>query len=170
MIGPGLGRSHDTMDAIREFVIKCTTPMVIDADGLAAVCGIRVNYPTILTPHKMEFIELDPKHEGIVKLSTNMNATILLKGSIDIITNGKKMRFNRHGTPAMTGAGTGDVLAGIVVALLSKGMSTMDAACLGSYICGISGEYVFESKSYGLIATDIIDAIPHSIKIGLDNI
>lgn len=170
LIGPGLGRSHDTIDAIREFVTRCATPMVIDADGLTAICGMKIHHPTVLTPHKAEFMGLDLKHEGIVRVSMNMNATILLKGSIDIITNGKKTRFNKHGTPAMTGAGTGDVLSGIVVALLSKGLSTMDAACLGSYICGVSGEYVFRDKSYGLIATDIVDAIPHSIKSGLDNI
>ena len=60
----------------------------------------------------------------------------------------------------MTGAGTGDVLSGAVAGLLSKGMNAFDSACLGAYICGKAGEKAFESKSYGLIATDVIDCIP----------
>ena len=88
-----------------------------------------------------------------------MNTTVLLKGKEDVITNGHVTRVNRSGNVAMTGAGTGDVLAGIVSALLSKGLSTMDAASLGAYICGKAGEIAFEKRSYGLIATDLIDAI-----------
>ena len=67
----------------------------------------------------------------------------------------------------MTGAGTGDVLAGCVASLLSKGMDPFDAACLGAYICGKAGEDAFQSKSYGLIATDIIDSIPTVLREGL---
>ena len=67
----------------------------------------------------------------------------------------------------MTSAGTGDVLAGIVVGLLSKGMKAFDAAYLGAYICGKAGEYGFEERSYGMIATDVIDNIPFVLKEGL---
>ena len=88
-----------------------------------------------------------------------MNAVILKKGAEDVITDGSQTRINVTGTPAMTGAGTGDVLAGSVAALLSKGMSAFDAACVGAYICGKAGEYAFEKRSYGLIATDVIDGI-----------
>ena len=63
----------------------------------------------------------------------------------------------------MTGAGTGDVLSGCVAGLLAKGVSAFDSACLGAYICGMAGDIAFESFSFGLIATDVIDNIPKVI-------
>lgn len=165
LIGPGLGISEDTADAVRMFTERCRKPMVIDADGLNAVSGMRFEVPSVLTPHRREFERLggdEPSH-----VAERMNATVLLKGSVDIITDGTACRTNRTGTPAMTGAGTGDVLAGIVSALLSKGMSAFDAAALASYVCGKAGELCFERRSYGMIATDLIDAIPSVLKNGL---
>ncbi|MDR0791221.1 MAG: bifunctional ADP-dependent NAD(P)H-hydrate dehydratase/NAD(P)H-hydrate epimerase, partial [Methanomassiliicoccaceae archaeon] len=64
----------------------------------------------------------------------------------------------------MTVGGTGDVLAGIVAALISKGVSIFDASCLGAYICGCAGEKAFSEYSYGMIATDVIDMIPKVLK------
>lgn len=98
--------------------------------------------------------------EGVGQLSRSSNSVILLKGSTDIISDGIRTKTNVTGTPAMTGAGTGDVLAGTVAGLISKGMSPFDAACLGAYVCGRAGEYAFSDKSYGLIATDVIEMIP----------
>ena len=67
----------------------------------------------------------------------------------------------------MTGAGTGDVLAGCVAALMSKGLSPFDSACLGAYICGLAGERAASDKSFGLIATDIVEEIPHVLRDAL---
>ena len=64
----------------------------------------------------------------------------------------------------MTGAGTGDVLAGALAGLLAKGMTPFDSACLAAYICGKAGEYAFKDRSYGLIATDIVEEIPHVLR------
>lgn len=165
LIGPGLGTSEESRDSIRQFVSKCTRPMVIDADGLAAVSNIRFDTPVVLTPHRGEFEGLGGGNpEDLARI---MNAVILLKGNTDTITDGCHTRLNRTGTPAMTGAGTGDVLSGCVASLMSKGMLPFDAACLGAYICGKAGEKAFESKSYGLIATDVIDAIPDVLREGL---
>lgn len=165
LIGPGLGTSENTMDSVRRFVSECDRPMIIDADGLTAVSNIRFKTPVVLTPHRGEFEKLGGGNpEDLARI---MNAVILLKGNTDTITDGCRTRLNRAGTPAMTGAGTGDVLSGCVASLMSKGMSAFDAACLGAYICGKAGEKVFESKSYGLIATDIIDAIPDVLREGI---
>lgn len=101
------------------------------------------------------------------ELAEKLNAVVLLKGATDEISDGRRTRLNRTGTPAMTGAGTGDVLAGATAALLSKGMTPFDSACLAAYICGRAGEYAFADKSYGLIATDVIDEIPHVLRDGL---
>ena len=88
-----------------------------------------------------------------------IGCTILLKGPTDLISDGKRLMSNKTGCAAMTGAGTGDVLAGITAGLLSKGMEPYDAACLAAYISGKAGEKAFEQRSYGLIATDVADCI-----------
>jgi NAD(P)H-hydrate epimerase len=167
LIGPGIGKDPDTMLAVKEFVRKCKTPMVIDADALSAIIGMEILTPTIITPHKGEFRKLDSKYGGPEPLAQMMNVTLLLKSHVDTITDGNATRYNRTGTPAMTGAGTGDVLSGAVAALLSKGLSTMEAAALGAFLTGKAGEYAFKDKSYGLIATDLIEEIPHVIRDNL---
>lgn len=167
LIGPGIGKDPDTMLAVKEFVRKCKTPMVIDADALSAIIGMEILTPTIITPHKGEFRKLDSKYGGPEPLAQLMNVTLLLKGHVDTITDGNATRYNRAGTPAMTGAGTGDVLSGAVAALLSKGLTTMEAASLGAFLSGKAGEYAFRDKSYGLIATDVIEEIPHVLRDNL---
>ena len=166
LIGPGLGTDPDTIDAVRSFVSSCEVPMVIDADGITAVAGMEFEGNVVLTPHHNEFRRLGgaccPN-----ELAEKLSAIVLLKGATDEISDGRRTRLNRTGTPAMTGAGTGDVLAGATAALLSKGMTPFDSACLAAYICGKAGEYAFEDKSYGLIATDVIDEIPHVLRDGL---
>ncbi len=167
LIGPGIGKDPDTMLAVKEFVRKCKTPMVVDADALSAIIGMEIPTPTILTPHKGEFRKLDSQYGGPEPLAQLMNVTLLVKGHVDTITNGNATRYNRSGTAAMTGAGTGDVLSGAVAALLSKGLSSMEAASLGAFLSGKAGEYAFKDKSYGLVATDIIEEIPHVLRDNL---
>ena len=165
LIGPGLGAAEDTAEAVRAFVSGCRRPMVVDADAISAVAGARLPVRSVLTPHRGEFQRLgggDP-----AEVAARMNAVVLLKGPEDVIAEEGRSRVNRTGTPAMTGAGTGDVLAGCVAGLLSKGMSPFDAACLGAYISGRAGEIAFQSKSYGLIATDVAECIPDVLREGL---
>lgn len=166
LIGPGLGTADDTAEAVRAFVSGCRRPVVIDADGITAVVGMTFDGEVVLTPHHSEFRRLGGSC-CTNELAERLNAVVLLKGANDEISDGRKTRLNRTGTPAMTGAGTGDVLAGAVAGLLSKGMSTFDSACLAAYICGKAGEYAFGDKSYGLIATDIVEEIPHVLRDGL---
>ncbi len=160
LIGPGLGKDPETIEAVRSFVKKCKKPMVIDADAITAMAYSRIHrdVPVIYTPHHAEFKKL----AGDMKLeesASELNAVIVLKGKIDFITNGTVTRENHTGTPAMTVGGTGDVLAGTIAGLLSKGMSAMDSGCLGTYICGKAGEMAFDELSYGLVATDVITNI-----------
>lgn len=165
LLGPGIGTGPETVEAARDFASRCRVPLVVDADGLTAVRGLRFGCPTVLTPHRREFDSLGGGNpQDIARL---MNSVVLLKGPSDTITDGTDTRINRTGTPAMTGAGTGDVLAGCVAGLLSKGMEPFDAACLAAWICGKAGEEAFSSKSYGLIATDIIDEIPTVLRKNL---
>jgi len=173
LIGPGLGISNNTKTAVREFVSKCVLPMVVDADGLTALDnGSLCNPDVVLTPHKKEFVRLGGTLDGNIErsvsdLSYSLKATVLLKGKIDIIASGKRIRTNITGTSGMTSAGTGDVLSGIVAGLLSKGMDPFNAACLGAYISGKAGEMSFEEHSYGLVATDVIGNISRVLREGL---
>lgn len=172
LIGPGLGSCEETMEAVRSFVSGCPVPLIIDADAIGAVGpGYVAKVPTVITPHKKEFIRLGGagtfEDRDVSALASSTGSVIVLKGRTDIISDGERTKNNTTGTAAMTGAGTGDVLAGIIAGLVSKGMTSFDAACLGAYICGKAGEYGFSEKSYGLIATDIIDFIPTVIKNGL---
>ncbi len=163
LIGPGLGTSPETLDAVRWFTSSCRMPMVIDADGITAVADMTFSGNVVLTPHRREYRRLGGSC-CVNELSDHMGAVVVLKGRTDEITDGRRTRLNHTGTPGMTGAGTGDVLAGCIAALLSKGMTCFDAACLGTYICGLAGERAFRDKSYGMVATDVINEIPHVLR------
>ncbi len=165
LIGPGVGVSVATGEAMRQFAYSCSVPVVIDADGLTALGREFVsNGKAVLTPHRKEFKKLggDPDNaaESVKEVAKRMHSVILLKGKVDTISDGEKVRYNPTGSPGMTSAGTGDVLAGITAGLLSKGMSCFDAAALGAFISGKAGEFAFEEKFYGLTAMDVIESIP----------
>ena len=168
LIGPGIGTDPESIQTVREFVERCDTRMVIDADGITAVTGMKLPEGTIVTPHSGEYARLNVEGISQEGLSSEIHAVILRKGREDVVTYNDRRRINRTGTPAMTGAGTGDVLSGIVAGLLSKGMTPFDAACLGAFISGKAGEIAFKERSYGLIATDIIDSIPSVLKTYLE--
>jgi NAD(P)H-hydrate epimerase len=85
--------------------------------------------------------------------------TVLLKGHIDIIADGKRVRFNRTGHPAMTVGGTGDVLAGIAGALLCH-LPAFESGCIAAYVNGRAGEIVAAERGEGMLATDLVDRIP----------
>ena len=114
-----------------------------------------------------EFEEL----QAIVKSFTSKitpNWTLLLKGPVDIITNGQMLKLNKTGNPGMTVGGTGDVLAGITGALLANGLTPFNAARAAAFINGYSGDLAWMKYRNGLTATDIIELIPQCIKDCLD--
>ena len=169
LIGPGLGLDPSTIETVKLFVKKCGLPMVVDADAITALGEDFVSKgKMILTPHEGEFVKLGGKLycaiDPVRYLAKEKNSVVLLKGNTDWISDGERLRSNITGTPAMTSAGTGDVLSGIVAGLLSKGMSCFDAAALGAFISGRAGEHAFDELSYGMIATDVIDSIPKVLK------
>ena len=108
--------------------------------------------------------KLNDRKKKVEQWAKKLQITILLKGPVDIISNGKQTRLNDVHNPAMTVGGTGDVLAGIVGGLLSKNIEPFNAARIGVFINGSAGNSVFNKKSYGLISTDIIDEIPGVLK------
>ncbi len=168
VIGMGLGREEATKHAIKAIIPLCSK-VVIDADALYALAlPMSRNINAIITPHSGEFkaisgIELPMNWRerlGIVqRFSRENNLTVLLKGRMDIISDGETVKVNRTGNAAMTVGGTGDVLAGIVGALFYK-LPPIEAASTGAFICGRAGDIAYEQKNYGILATDVIENIP----------
>lgn len=173
VIGPGLGSAKETLAAIQKIILGTHTKMVIDADAIAA-CGaaprILRGKSGVITPHAGEFKKLtgmtapeddSEKRAKLVKeASSKLGLTVLLKGAIDVISDGAYVKLNRTGNNAMTVGGTGDVLTGIVAGMLAQGATPFAAARLGAFTSGVAGDLAFEEKSYGLLATDVIDKIP----------
>ena len=160
--GNGLGTgSHDAICAIIPHCKKA----VIDADALRLPLPVAKN-ETLFTPHAGEFARIagiklsdNTKERALAARGAGIDGTVLLKGFIDIITDGKRVRFNRTGDPAMTVGGTGDVLAGIAGALLCH-LPAFDAACIAAYVNGKAGEAVAEERGEGMLASDLLDRIP----------
>jgi hydroxyethylthiazole kinase-like uncharacterized protein yjeF len=175
VIGGGLGRKKETVSFVWNFLSKLDRPCVIDADGIFAVSGKPsvMKQNSILTPHSKEFsllsgsepsTDLKRREQETMKLAKDLNTTILLKGHVDVVSDGNKTLLNRTGNPWMTKGGTGDVLSGICGAFLSMGNPPLNAACAGAYLTGLAGDMTKKDIGPGLIASDIITMIPRVIK------
>jgi len=173
VIGGGAGRSEETQKAILKYLEEVSVPVVIDADAIHAL-GEKPEIVSgrnfLITPHTYEFFVLTgkeiyklPEEEKIKMVQTEaqrLHTTILLKGAIDIISDGKEVALNRTGSPFMTKGGCGDTLAGICGALMARGLSPFTAAQAAAYINGKAGEVVAQRVKEGLLATGLIEAIP----------
>ena len=176
VIGPGLGDDPRCIPVLIELIKQCPIPMVIDADALYAVKKepkILKGKKVILTPHRGEFEKLtgiklaediDRRCDQIESAAKKLKVTILVKGPIDIISDGETTAKNRTGNVGMTVGGTGDVLSGISGCLLSKGMDTLHAARLAAFINGAAGDLAFQEKGYGLLATDVVEKVPYILR------
>jgi NAD(P)H-hydrate epimerase len=176
LLGPGLGDDEDTLAGVRGVLSKCTLPMVLDADALKAVAGhldMLKGKKGVLTPHHGELEGLIgqpvPKDdrgrtEAAKELAARTGWTVLLKGRVDVITDGRRVKLNRTGNAGMSVGGTGDVLAGITAGLLSKGMAPFNAARAAAYLNGSAGDMAFEEYSYGLMATDLLERVPRVLQ------
>ena len=176
VIGGGLGRRKETLDVVAKYLKKIKVPCVIDADAIHAVAkkrNIINSKPFVITPHAYEFFifsgikvknKVEERVKFVKKVAEEFNVTILLKGHVDVISNGRKTMLNKTGSPELTVGGTGDTLAGIVGALLARGVDTFTAACAGAYINGKAGEYATKRYGESVIASDLIDEIPAVLK------
>ena len=173
VIGGGMGRSEETQKAIIEYLSQISIPAVIDADGIHAVAKkpeVINGKNFVFTPHAYEFAALTGKEvagkseEERMRLvraeAARLKTTILLKGGMDVISNGNEVTLNRTGSPYMTVGGTGDTLAGICGAFLARGIDAFAALQAAAYLNGKAGEIAAAAKGEGLLATDLIEAIP----------
>jgi len=177
VIGGGVGRSEETQNVILEYLEKVSVPVVIDADAIHAVSKkpeIILGKPFLITPHTYEFFILtgrevyklpeEEKIRAVLEGAARLKTTILLKGRTDIISDGKEVALNKTGGPFLTVGGTGDTLAGICGAILARGIDPFLAAQAAAFINGLAGEIAFKKLGEGLVATDLIEAIPEVIK------
>jgi len=177
VIGGGLGRSEETKETVLECLREVNVKTVIDADGIHAVA----KNPTlirgrnfIITPHSFEFYVLTGKKVGdlpfekkveiVREEAKKLDCIILLKGAKNIISDGKEVAIDETGTPFMTVGGTGDTLAGICGGLLAQGVSPFLAAQAAAFLNGKAGEIAAKKYGPGLVATDLIEAIPEVIR------
>ncbi len=174
VIGNGAGREEGTLKALLKIMKECDIPAVIDADAIRALRKKDFEdikgKPFVFTPHAGEFFALagiDPaarlfkeRIEIVKQAARTLGCVVVLKGNKDIISDGQEIAVNSTGTPFMTKGGTGDVLAGIIGALLARGTTPFTAAQAGCWISGTAGEQASALKGEGLLATDVIDEIP----------
>ncbi len=176
VIGCGMGRDEETASALNELVEEIKKPMLFDADALKLLdvdLIKKIESDIVVTPHKAEFKalfgldipeELENKIDIISKVSKEYGCTVLLKGVLDIISNGKKTRINKTGNPGMTVGGTGDCLAGLVGGLMAKGHDGFESACLGAYINGRAGDMASKKYEYHFTASDMIKYIDDAFR------
>ncbi len=176
-IGPGLGNAPETISAIQSIIKSIDKPLVVDADAIGA-CGAKPQVlrkkSGVLTPHAGEFKkltgrnlphdDLDKRKTMVREAASRLKITILLKGPVDIISDGSYVKLNRIHNDAMTVGGTGDVLTGIVAGLVAQKATPFSAARIGAFTAGLAGVLAFEEKSYGLLATDVIEKIPFVLR------
>jgi len=163
--GNGLGAdSHDVVCAIAPHCKKA----VFDADALRLPLPVAQD-ETIYTPHAGEFARItgtavagDPIARARIAKDSKIPGTLLLKGPVDVITDGRRVRFNLTGCPAMTVGGTGDVLAGVAGALLCQ-IPAFEAACIAAYVNGRAGMAVEKERGEGMLASDLVDRIPSEL-------
>jgi len=176
VIGNGLGREKETLKTIIRYLKNISMPAVIDADAIHAVAldkKIVRNKKFIITPHSREFevlsgskitTNLNERIKSVKNAASELKTTILLKGHVDVISDGKKVALNKSGSPYMTKGGMGDTLAGICGALLARDVDTFTAACASAYINWKAGEIASKKLGEGTTATDLINSITEVIK------
>jgi len=174
VVGPGLGLFGQTQKAVHHALERAARegmPVVVDADALTAIAERKdlVTARTVLTPHAREFRTLtgrdlpgddDGREKAALSAAQEFGGAWLVKGPVDAVSDGERVKLNATGHPAMSVGGTGDALSGVVGALLAKGMTPFDAARVGARLVGEAGERAAARKSWGLLATDVVEAIP----------
>jgi ADP-dependent NAD(P)H-hydrate dehydratase len=175
-VGPGLGQSEGIRKLIRFLIAETDRPLVIDADGLNALAGRRellsgLERPVVLTPHPGEFSRLTGLEVATVQSDRIQHAAelardseslvVVLKGAGTVVTDGRRYYVNSTGNPGMATGGTGDVLTGVIAALLAQRVSAFEAAQMGVFIHGLAGDIARDHHGeVGMIAGDIVDALP----------
>jgi NAD(P)H-hydrate epimerase len=175
-VGPGLGGGPECRQLVRWLVTGVEQPMVVDADGLNALAAnddlwSDASRPPawpaarVLTPHPGEFSRLIDKpiaeiqshrEELAMQFAQKADVIVVLKGAGTVVTDGERLFVNQTGNSGLATGGTGDVLTGLLTALLGQNFTPFDAACLATHLHGLAGDLAAaELSEPGLIATDL---------------
>ena len=165
VFGNGLGRK--SRRAVEYLMKRADRPLVVDADALSLADKRWLTDKMVLTPHEGEFKRLfgvlDDREADTGRWAKKTGSVIVLKGAVDVVSDGKETRLNRSGNPCMTVGGTGDVLAGVIGGLLAQNRGRMLSACAGVFLTGFAGDLAAEEYGVSLVATDVISRLPEAI-------
>lgn len=180
LVGPGMTQHNDSLYLTRLLIREAAVPLILDADALQVLDQQahwleKANVPTVITPHPGEFAQLLGRNVADVQANRlryaheaarRTNTTVVLKGAHSVISSpGHPSYINPTGNPGMATAGSGDVLAGIVAALVGQGLPTFDAARIATWLHGRAGDLIaWSTSAHSLIASDLIDELPYAFK------
>ena len=176
VVGPGMGTGEEGPRLVEGILREVDSPVLLDADAVTNVAGMdalaKRDAPTVITPHTGELarlLEAGAKEVSARRLTSARSAArghgccVLLKGSDTLVVEGEKVAVNSTGNVALATAGTGDVLSGVIGALLSRGMDPYEAARAGAWAHGRAAELWLKETAWpaeSLIATDLLDYLP----------
>jgi hydroxyethylthiazole kinase-like uncharacterized protein yjeF len=178
VIGPGLGRYRETLDAVAEFIDYITASgknLIVDADALYAVKRVKKLGKNVLItpnryelrlfyPYKMLLTDLSSRIKAARIVANKLNSTVLLKGHKTVVSDGERVKVIPATSAALATMGTGDVLAGIIGGFAAMSKDMFDAAVAGTYVHTLIGDRLHRRMGDHIIATDVVDAIPKVIK------
>ncbi|MCW8133249.1 MAG: NAD(P)H-hydrate dehydratase [Planctomycetota bacterium] len=178
VMGMGMGRDDETIDFLRRVLEELKKPIVLDADGLYAFGGRQLTFlaktqenhkerPLVLTPHPGEMGRLwdvstvdvqDDRRMAAETLARAVHCVAVLKGKDTLVADVTRTYCNATGNPGMATGGTGDVLAGLIGALLGQNMPAFEAACLGVHLHGLAGDLAAKRLGpWSMMARDLAD-------------
>jgi ADP-dependent NAD(P)H-hydrate dehydratase len=179
-LGPGLGQSETMPELVAAMLARVEKPLVIDADGLNALARLPADSwqkhraPVVLTPHPGEFARLSGRSSDEVRdrradlpaeYAVQQSVVLVLKGHGTIVTDGRRVYRNATGNPGMATGGTGDVLTGLIGALIGQRLAPFEAAVLGVWAHGRAGDLAAAQVGQtALIATDLLDHLPAALR------
>jgi NAD(P)H-hydrate epimerase len=178
--GPGLGQGEAIAKILIALLGQSPAPLVLDADGLNAMVGqtdrlAGRSAPLVLTPHPGEFARLlgisiaavqAQRQQTAVRFAAEHGLVLVLKGRATLVTDGKRMYQNGTGNPGMATGGTGDVLTGLIAALMGQKLDPFAAAQLGVHLHGLAGDLARDDLGeVSLIASDLLTYLPRAFRI-----
>ncbi len=175
LVGCGMGVSEGTLEVTRAVLKQAQCPVILDADGINVLAAHKDilrgrNAPTVLTPHDGEFARLaGPVGQDRIAcacgLARELGCVVLLKGHRTYITDAVRSYRNTTGNPGMATGGSGDVLAGMITALLGQGMQPLLGAAMAAWLHGAAGDRCAERLGqYAMLPSDMLEELPRLLK------
>lgn len=175
VIGCGVERTSRAHDALISIIRNCSKPIVADAEALHAIAekaSVLRGKRVVLTPNIGEYkvltgekwpVSVSARRKAAKSLAKHYGCVVIVKGSLDFISDGQRIEIDRTSSPFMTKGGHGDVLAGVIGARLARGQDIFDATRIGAFIAGRAGQLAGKKLGESLLASDVLSFIPSVI-------